>query len=156
MDHAKKAADLFLGGYNCSQAVLAAFNDLTGLDEQTAIRLASSMGGGIARLREVCGAVSGMLMVAGLLYGPDDPNDKPAKMEHYARIQELAAQFRDQYGSIICRELLGVKGAEAPIPEDRTPEYYRNRPCTRFVYNAALLLDEYIAAHPPVRTAAPQ
>lgn len=151
MDHARKAAELFYGGYNCSQAVLAAFNDLTGLDEQTAIRLTSSMGGGMGRLREVCGAVSGIFLAAGLLYGPDDPNDKDAKMAHYARIQALAGQFRDLYGSVICRELLGVKGAGHPIPSDRTPEYYRDRPCARFVYNAALLLDEYIAEYPPVR-----
>lgn len=151
MNHSEKAAELFLGGYNCSQAVLAAFGDLTGLDETTALRLTSSMGGGMARLREVCGAVTGMFLAAGLIYGPEDPTDRAAKAEHYARIQELAAGFRETFGSIVCRELLQVKGAQPPIPCERTAQYYQQRPCAGFVAYAALLLDQYIEAHPPAK-----
>ena len=147
MDYSFKAEQLFLEGYNCSQAVLIAFEDKTGLDRKTAAKLASSFGGGIGRLREVCGAVSGMCMVAGLLYGYDDVSDKNAKSEHYALIQELAAKFSDEAGSIICKELLGKKGKENPVPEDRTKEYYKTRPCSKMVGLAAKILQEYIKEH---------
>lgn len=144
MDYATKAEQLFLEGYNCSQAVLIAFEDKTGLDRKTAAKLASSFGGGVGRLREVCGAVSGMSMVAGILYGYDDVSDKNAKANHYALIQELAGKFSDEAGSIVCRELLGRKGKESPVPEDRTKEYYKTRPCARMVGLAAKIMQEYI------------
>ncbi len=91
-----------------------------GLDLETALRLSSSFGGGMGRLREVCGAVSGMFMVAGLKYGYSDPHDKPAKAEHYKRIQDLAAEFRDENGSIVCRELLASSRAVPTAPFRRT------------------------------------
>lgn len=147
MDHGTKAAELFLQGYNCAQSVLLAFEDVTGLDPQTALRLSSSFGGGMARLREVCGAVSGMAMVAGLLYGYDDISDIELKKEHYARIQALAAAFRERTGSIICREILNDPPTD-PAPSPRTAEYYKVRPCARMVLIAGEVLDAYIAAHP--------
>ena len=147
MDHATYAAELFLKDYNCAQAVAVAFCDLTGLTPEFSAKIASSFGGGMGRMREVCGAVSGMLMVAGLLYGYDTPGDDKEKMEHYALVQELAGKFREENGSIICREILKNPPSD-PTPSPRTAEYYAQRPCARMVYTAAKILDEYIAAHP--------
>lgn len=147
MEHGMKAAELFLQGYNCAQSVLLAFEDMTGLDQSMALRLSSSFGGGMARLREVCGAVSGMAMVAGLLYGYDDISDITLKKEHYARIQELAAAFRERAGSIICREILNDPPTDS-APSPRTEEYYRVRPCARMVLIAGEVLDAYVDAHP--------
>lgn len=146
MDHGKKAKELFLQGYNCAQSVLLAFGDLTGLEEDTAAKLASSFGGGLGRLREVCGAVSGAAMVLGILEGYDDPNDTEAKKTHYHRIQEFTKRFKEQNGSIICRELLkGVKTVEGGDPEARTADYYKKRPCPDLVEQAAQILDEMLS-----------
>ena len=147
MDHAEKAAQLFLQGYNCAQAVAVAFCDVTGLTPEMSARMASSFGGGMARMREVCGAVSGMAMVAGLLYGYDGPETGEPKRAHYARIQEMAGKFRAETGSIICREILKNPPTD-PNPSPRTAEYYAKRPCARMVYTAAKVLDEYMAEHP--------
>lgn len=147
MTRSERARELFLQGYNCSQAVVLAFCDVTGLDEQTALRLSSSFGGGMGRLREVCGTASGMFLVAGCLWGPTDPADRAAKAEHYALIQEMARRFRERSGgSIVCRELLGAAGRDhAPVPTERTPEFYRKRPCLQLVSDAAEILDEILA-----------
>ena len=134
MDHAEKARALFLEGYNCAQAVLCAFDDLTGLDRETSARLASSFGGGMGRMREVCGTVSGALLVLGILCGYADPGDRQAKTEHYHLVQEFARRFREMNGSIICRD----------DPEARTPAYYASRPCLRHVGEAAELVDELL------------
>jgi len=147
MDRATKAAELFLNGYNCAQAVAVAFCDVTGMEERFAAKMISSFGGGMGRMREVCGAVSGMLMVAGVLYGYDGCDDDNAKMAHYTLVQELAAKFREQVGSIVCREILKNPPTD-PAPTPRTEEFYRLRPCARMVYLAASILDEYIASHP--------
>ena len=145
MGHREKAMELFTKGYNCSQAVLCAFGDKTGLDDITAQRLASSFGAGMGRLREVCGAVSGMFMVAGLRYGYDENSEKEKKGEHYRLIQELAGRFREQTGSIICREMLGLDKKECGgMPSERTPEFYKKRPCVELVGLAADLTDEMI------------
>lgn len=148
MNHDFEAAELFLQGYNCAQAVAVAFSDVTGLDKALSARLASSFGGGMGRLREVCGAVSGMLMVAGCLYGYDTPEEGEIKKEHYSLVQNLAGQFREQAGSIICREILDNPPSD-PNPSPRTAEYYKTRPCTRMVMLAAQILDAYIEEHPP-------
>ncbi len=151
MTRSERAVDLFLQGCNCAQAVFAAFTDLIGMDEAMALRLSSSFGGGIGRQREVCGAVSGMCMMLGALYGYDDVKDPAPKAEHYARVQELCGRFREMYGSIICRELLGAKRADdAPTPTPRDAEFYRTRPCARFVGACADLLSGYIDAHPVI------
>ncbi len=148
MHHEEKARELFKQGYNCAQAVLLAFCDVTGLDEKTALLLSSSFGGGMGRMREVCGAVSGMFMVAGLLYGYHETSDQTGKTEHYKRIQTLAEEFRKENGSIICRELLGLPGgADSPVPELRTNTYYKKRPCAELVAMAARIMDAYIESN---------
>lgn len=136
-EYGKKARALFEEGYNCAQAVLLAFDDITGIDGKTAAMLSSSFGGGMGRLREVCGAVSGMFMVAGTVCGYDDPKAKAEKADHYALIQKLAADFSKENGSFICKELLGLPGASAPVPEERTQQYYKRRPCADYVECAA-------------------
>ncbi len=147
--YAQKAMTLFKQGYNCSQSVFLAFGDRYHMDEETAAKLASSFGGGLGRMREVCGAVSGMALVAGMLYGYSSPADYEGKSIHYARIQELAHAFREQNGSYVCRELLGLdKKGDSPIPEKRTEEYYKKRPCGELVGMAAAILEEYIKEHP--------
>ena len=145
MDHSIYAAELFLEGYNCAQAITVAFSDVTGLERDFSAQMASSFGGGMGRMREVCGAVSGMLMVAGLLYGYDNPGEKDVnKKEHYQLVQYLAGQFRDEVGSIVCREILKNPPSD-PNPSPRTAEYYAQRPCARMVFTAAKILDDYIA-----------
>ena len=148
-EYAKKAMDLFKEGYNCSQSVFLAFQDKYDMDRQMAFRLSSSFGGGMGRLREVCGAVSGMFLVAGMLYGYDSPKDMTAKTKHYTRIQELAAQFTKINGSIVCRELLGLSaGKDSPVPSERTEEYYKKRPCVEMVGIAAAIMEQYIKENP--------
>lgn len=143
------AEQKFCEGYNCSQAVFLAFRELYDMDEVTAARLSSSFGGGMGRLREVCGAVSGMFLVAGMLYGYDSPKAQQEKTEHYKRIQELAKAYEDENGSIVCRELLGLsQKRQEPAPEKRTGEYYKKRPCPKLVRMAAAIMEEYIAGHP--------
>ena len=145
----KTAREYFEQGYNCSQAVVLAFAPDLGLDEKTAVLVSSAFGGGMGRLREVCGTVSGMFMVAGLLYGDGAVPSHEAKTAHYARVQELSARFREENGSILCRELLqGVPTDKTAVPEHRTPEYYKKRPCADLVRDAALLMERYIAEHP--------
>lgn len=143
MTHAEKAAAAFQNGANCAQAVVTAYADELGMDEKTALRLASSFGGGIGRMREVCGAVSGMMMVYGLLRGYDDLNDPALKKAHYANVQALAAQFREANGSIICRELLELrKGENAdPTPTPRDAQFFHSRSCLGFVQSACDILD---------------
>ena len=147
MDHGMKAAELFLDGYNCAQSVAVAFCDVTGLDEKFTARMVSSFGGGMGRIREVCGAVSGMFFVLGLLYGYDTPGDDESKKRLYTEVQALAAKFREQCGSIVCREILKNPPTD-PNPSPRTAEYYKTRPCARMVLVAGQLMDEFIAAHP--------
>ena len=144
--HSQKAVDFFLEGYNCAQAVAMAFSDLTGIDEKLSARLASSFGGGIGRMREVCGALSGMYMVLGVLYGYDAAEEKEGKKQLYADVQALAQAFKDKNGSIICREILKNPPSN-PTPAERTEEYYASRPCVIMVETAAGLLDEFIATH---------
>ncbi len=147
MDHGMKAAELFLQGYNCAQAVAVAFCDVTGLEEKFTARMVSSFGGGMGRMREVCGAVSGMLFVLGQLYGYDTPGDDVSKKALYSDVQALAGQFREQVGSIVCREILKNPPSD-PNPTPRTAEFYQKRPCARMVNLAGQILDAYIAEHP--------
>jgi C_GCAxxG_C_C family probable redox protein len=150
MTHAEKAVELFANGCNCSQAVFTAFSDVTGMDEELAKRLSSSFGGGIGRMREICGACSGMFMAAGILYGADTDRDDKLKAEHYKRIQHLAGKFKEVHGTMNCAELLkNLSVTKDPTPEKRTEQYYKVRPCVRFVRTAAEILDEYIAENEP-------
>lgn len=145
MNHAERAEKLFFDGLNCCQAVFLAFDDLHGIPEKQAIKLTSGMGGGIGRLREVCGAVSGMVLAAGLLLGPDDPLNAELKAKHYALVQEMAFKFKENCGSFICRDLLALQEThDIPIPAQRTPEYYKDRPCATLVYEAARILDTFL------------
>ncbi len=147
MDREYQAAKLFTEGYNCAQSVIMVFADLLNLDEKTCAKISSSFGGGMGRMREVCGAVSGMLMVAGLLYGYDGPEEGEVKKEHYTQVQYLAGQFREGAGSIVCREILKNPPSD-PAPSPRTAEYYEKRPCARMVTLAVRILEAYIAEHP--------
>lgn len=143
MTHTEKAIDLFHRGYNCAQSVFAAFCDETGLDEKAALKLSSSFGGGIGRLREICGAASGMVMALGSIYGYTDPDDFQEKAHHYARVQELMLKFRDEMGCFLCRDILNSADI-SPVPTKRTEEFYKMRPCDRAVFIAAELLDKFI------------
>ncbi|MGN1467645.1 MAG: C-GCAxxG-C-C family protein [Ruminococcus sp.] len=144
------ARKYFEDGYNCSQSVLLAFAEDFGLDKKTSALISSSFGGGMGRLREVCGAVSGMFMVLGLKYGNDNPKAYEIKRELYKKVQKLAEEYKAENGSIICRELLGIskEGASLPVPEKRTDTYYKKRPCSQLVEYAADLVFEFIQNNP--------
>lgn len=146
MTKGDKAKELFLQGYNCSQAVVLAFAEDLGLDKKTALMISSPFGGGMGRLREVCGTVSGMYIVLGMKCGYSDPTARFEKTQLYKDVQELARRFKEQKGSIICRELLNlrIKGADNPIPKERTEEYYITRPCPELCKFAADLIEEYL------------
>ena len=146
MTHGEYAAQLFCEGYNCAQAVAVAFCDMTGLTPSQAAKTASPFGGGFGRQREVCGAVSGMCMVFGHLYGYEVPN-AGNQLDVYADVQALCAQFREVAGSIVCRDILKNPPSD-PAPTPRTAEYYAQRPCARMVLLACDILEEYIANHP--------
>jgi len=146
MSKAQQARQLFENGANCAQAVLGAFSSECGITQEMAMKLASGFGGGLGRMREVCGAVSGMCMAADLLWGFSDSDDKACKDEHYALIQKLAGEFKEEIGSIVCRELLGLDRGEnaSPVSTPRTKEFYRKRPCSEMVALAAAILDKEI------------
>ena len=141
--YSEKAVNNFKTGYNCAQSVFLAFAEDFGFDKETALKLSSSFGGGMGRLREVCGAVSSMFAIAGLKEGYVSPNDDLAKAKHYELIQNLAEIFKSKYGTIICRELLELpEGSDSPIPSKRTEEYYKTRPCEAFVRYAAEIIEQ--------------
>ncbi len=142
----EKAKNYFLSGYNCSQSVAMAFSEEMGMDTGTVARLVSGFGGGMGRMREVCGAVSGMVFVISALYGYDKSEQNNEKAQLYNYIQQVGGAFREANGSIVCRELLGLnsKGFEPPVPEQRTKEYYKKRPCSELVEMAADILDDFI------------
>ena len=145
MTHAEKAKQLFESGYNCAQAVMCAFSDVAGFNTEMSAKLASSFGGGIGRLREVCGAVSAAEMILGLTQGYGVLDEGAVKKQHYARVRELANAFVEKEGTYICRELLkDVETTPGGEPEARTPEYYARRPCSRCVYEASEILDSML------------
>ncbi len=150
MTHSELAKKNFESGCNCAQAVLLAFADQTGLDEATAMKLSASFGGGMGKLREVCGAVSGMFMAAGMIYADDHVPTQEAKAAHYEKIRALAARFKEENGSYICRELLeGVPVSKDTAPEERTEQYYKKRPCGELCAIAARILDEFLEQDAP-------
>ena len=139
------ALSLFKSGYNCAQSVFAAYADLLGMDTETALKMSSAMGGGIGRMREVCGTVSAMAMLAGLKEGNADPEDEEAKEHIYALVRRMSALFKEQQGTIICRELLGIEGMEESAkPSIRTPEFYASRPCGRIIACAAEIIEDVL------------
>ena len=152
-ERVEKAKRLFKeGGYNCCQAVVLAYNDIFGIDDETAAAMSSGFGGGMGRMREVCGSVSGMVMLAGLIRPATDPTVKDWRTANYALVQEMAGEFKGINGSIVCKELLGLvpmgsneqAPKEAPEPSDRTPEYYKKRPCEELVGISARIVGEKI------------
>ena len=138
------AREYFTSGYNCAQSVFLSYAKKYGFDSETALRLSSSFGGGMGRMREVCGAISAMFMIAGLENGYTENNNDEIKAEHYTRIQNLAKEFKKKNGTIICRELLGVDADDNPIPSKRTSEYYAERPCEELIADACKIIDEFI------------
>ena len=145
MNKGELAKEYFQSGANCAQAVLAAYHEDCGMDEKTAYRMASGFGAGMGRMREVCGAVSGMILAANILRGADDITDKDQKDAHYAFIQVLMKEFQQEAGSLICRELLGLtgNGGSQPVSEERTREYYAKRPCGDMVKLAAEIVERH-------------
>ena len=145
MTRKEKAMESFLDGYNCCQCMMLAFEDLLTIDLDTALKIASPFGGGMGRLREVCGSVSGMFMVLGYIYGYNDPKDYEGKKDLYAHIQELAHRYEEANGSIICRDLLGLTVQhDTATPSERTSEYYAKRPCAEKIGSAAEILEAYL------------
>lgn len=143
--YSDNAVNNFKTGYNCAQSVFLAFAENFGFDKETALKLSSSFGGGMGRLREVCGAVSAMFAIAGLKYGYTEPNNDEVKAKHYELIQTLAEKFKAKHNTIICRELLGLpEGADEPTPSKRTEQYYKERPCEFFIKTAAEILEQEI------------
>ncbi len=144
MQRVELAEKLFKEGYNCSQAVAGAYSDLLPFDLDTLTLISSGFGGGMGRLREVCGAVSGMVLVASILKGYNNPKDDDAKKELYSFIQNLAKEFEEENSSIICKDLLGLsEKRQEPTPEKRTDEFYKKRPCVEMVKSATRILCNY-------------
>ncbi len=145
-DRIQKAKDLFLSGYNCSQSVVAAFADMYGFTQEQALHMAASFGGGIGRMRLTCGAACGLFLLIGLDCGQVDGADRAQKVHNYKKVQEYAAAFREQAGSLTCAELLQLRKTEkiTPQAEERTPDYYKKRPCIRMIELAARLFAQYL------------
>jgi C_GCAxxG_C_C family probable redox protein len=142
----ERAKELFRSGYNCSQSVVLAYADIIGLEPTLAATISAPFGGGMGRLREVCGAVSGMTMIAGMLAPSPTCDNAVAKRENYALVQHFAERFRTENGATVCRTLLGLdREKDEPTPSPRTDEYYRKRPCAELVGDAARIVGEYLA-----------
>lgn len=145
MTRSEKAVAYFKEGYNCCQSVVLAFSDLVNINEEELLKIASGFGGGLGRLRETCGAVSGMIIIAGLLYGYDVPDTDLLKKELYRTIQELGLPFEEKNGSLTCRDLLKLEEKHSNyIPSKRTKDFYDNRPCANLIFSAAEILEKYI------------
>lgn len=141
----EKAVQTFESGFGCAQSVFSTYADLFGMDRETALKLASPMGGGIGRMREVCGTVSAMALLAGLKEGNTDPMNEEGKERIYLLVRQMSDRFREENGSIICRELLGIQEREQSAkPDKRTEEYYASRPCSRLVASAARIVEEIL------------
>lgn len=148
-ERAARARKAFEEGYNCSQSVVSAYADVIGVDTETLLSLVAPLGGGMGRLREVCGAVSGMFMISGMARKGESNRDRDVRTEVYKGVQLLAERYCRECGSIVCRELLGLEQhSDAPVPEERTKEYYRRRPCAEYVAIAARMVGEYLNGFP--------
>ena len=147
MKEKERAVELFHQGFNCSQSVFTAFSHRFGIDEDTAKKMSAGLGGGVGRMREVCGAVGGAAMVIGSICAATDGADAESKQRNYELVREFADRFTKRNGSIICRELLGLdeKNENSAKPDKRTAEYYKKRPCAELVADAAEILVELIA-----------
>ena len=149
-DRVQRAVELFMEGYGCCQSVFCAFADLYGLDGEMALRLSAGFGGGVGRMRMMCGTCSALVMLAGLERGQTRGEDREGKAACYQLTRELLEAFRQQNGSIICAELLQMNGVKAETdtskPAERNAEYYRVRPCARKVESAARVFADYMAS----------
>lgn len=143
---AEKAKALFFEGYNCTQSVVGAFADLYNLDMNTAMRFCDGLGGGMGRMRMTCGAVSAMALIAGLELSSGKPKDLNNRTEVYAKVREMAEAFREKNGSVVCSELLGASMPKdrSSRPEERTPEYYKKRPCPECIYDCAQIIEKHL------------
>lgn len=141
-----RAVATFEEGFNCAQSVFSTYADCFGMNRETALRMSSAMGAGVGRMREVCGAVSSMAMLAGLKEGNIDPDNEKAKEHIYTLVRQMSARFREEYSSIICRELLGLEEGveESAKPSIRTPEYYASRPCPGIIACASRIIEEML------------
>ncbi|GFI47100.1 hypothetical protein IMSAGC019_02422 [Lachnospiraceae bacterium] len=140
-----QAVETFESGYTCAQAVFVTYAGLFGMDRETALKLSSPMGGGVGRMREICGAVSSMALLAGLKEGNTDPENEEGRERIYVLVRRLADRFKEKNGSIICRELLGItQREESAKPAPRTKEYYASRPCSALVASAAEIVEEML------------
>lgn len=145
LSRVEEAVKTFESGYNCAQSVFATYADLFGMDKETALKMSSAMGGGIGRMREVCGVVSAMALLAGLKEGNTDPGDEQAKEAIYLLTRQMADKFKEKHQTIICRELLGIEGMEKSAkPSERTDSYYAARPCSKLVATAAGIVEEML------------
>jgi C_GCAxxG_C_C family probable redox protein len=137
-----------MAGYGCCQSVVAAFSDLYGLDETLAKRIAAGFGGGVGRMRMMCGAVSGIVMLVGLDCGQTKGSDLEGKSACYKVVQDLLARSKEENGSLICAEILGIQGNEKAhssyVASPRTAEYYKLRPCAAKVESAARIFTDYL------------
>ncbi len=142
----EKAAEYFLSGYNCSQSVFCTFADRFGIDEETAKKISAGLGGGVGRMREVCGAVTGSAMVLGSVCAAVDGSDAESKQKNYELVREFSERFLERHFSVVCRDILklGLKEEHSAKPDDRTAEYYRKRPCLKVVEDAAEILEEML------------
>ena len=145
----ERAVETFKEGYNCAQAVFSTYADYFGMDRETALKMSSAMGAGVGRMREVCGAVSSMAMLAGLKEGNADPQDEAAKEHIYALVRKMSARFKEEYDTIICKELLGMDSVEESAkPSIRTAEFYETRPCAKIIACAARIIEEELLCKP--------
>lgn len=149
-ERVSRAVGYFKSGYNCAQAVVMAYDDVMGLSTEAIAQLAAPFGGGMGRMREVCGTVSGMTFIAGAIRPAVNPQNLEERKANYALVQHFAQLFREENGDIVCRRLLGLESAversETPMPSQRTEEYYRKRPCAEYVASAARIVAEYLAS----------
>ncbi len=148
-ERVQRAQELFRQGFNCAQAVFASCADLFDIrDEALALRMAASFGGGIGRMRQTCGAACGMFMLEGLHSGSAVAGDQEGKAANYERVQQLAAAFKRQNGSLVCAELLAgtvAAPSDGPKPEERTEAYYKKRPCVKMVDSAVRIFLENLS-----------
>ena len=150
-ERVERARNYFLSGYNCAQAVVMTFDDVMGYSPETLAQLSAPFGGGMGRMREVCGTVSGMTFVVGAICPSSNPQNMEERKLNYALVQEFANKFRGENGDIVCRRLLGLEpreeSAESAMPSERTAEYYRKRPCVEYVASATRIVAEYLLAN---------
>lgn len=153
-ERVRLAQEFFMQGYNCTSAVVLAFEDILNVDRDTLERLSIGLGGGVGRLREVCGTVNAMAVVAGTFASLDGKTHQQQKKDTYSIVQELAGAFREENGSIICRELMGLRAGEKqdPMPQERNAEYYKSRPCLKLVACSARIIAEYVKKNSQLAT----